>query len=175
MLKIRIPMTSLLLVLCGLAQPVREMPHQKKASYPDVVRDVLWWFPEDTETVTVARREFKAEEIDLHSPPGDLTHAFSLVSVSTFLALQDSKFYSQLHDQTVLLSVEGSRRFRAPTALGGMLYEGCTAIFFERGFTRIRESLSKSLQANANEIMEVVVIRCCDLMRSGKRINGKSM
>ncbi len=121
MLKIQISMASLLFVFCSLVRPEQKISDQNQLQYNDLVRDILEWFPEDTETITVAQGAFKAEELDLQSEPKDLTQAFRHISVSKFLTLQEGRFYRQIRGQTVLLSVEGSRRFREPTALGGML------------------------------------------------------
>lgn len=103
----------------------------------------------------VTQGPFKVVPVDQDSPPTDLTEALRLISFGPFRTIRDGKFYEQILGQTLLCSVDASRKFRPPTRLGGSLYEGCTVIQFEPAFTNIKESLTKSLQTNAKQIKDI--------------------
>lgn len=152
---LRVSIASLLFILCALTSPLRSGVHEKPSSSPDVLKDVLWWFPEDTETLMIARGPFKAEALEQDAPPKDLAQFFRRISFGPLMVMQDGKFYEQIQGQTILLAVEGSRRFRSPAALGVMLYEGCTAIYFESSFASIKESFVKSLRANSQTVQDI--------------------
>src|SRR5262245_59832083 len=84
-----------------------------------VAEDYLRWFPEDTETLVVTQGPFTipAEELN---PPYDLIQAFQYCGPGPIHVVQDGDFRRNLAGSTVLLSVEASRRFRAPSSLGSM-------------------------------------------------------
>jgi len=154
MLKILIPILISISISCCSSHQAPAVSTEDNVSLD--VQNILWWFPEDTETVTVARGPFKAEALDKNSWPIDLEKALCQISIAEFIYLNDSKFSKYVNGQTVLLSVEGSRKFRAPTALGGMPYEGCSVICFDAaGFVSQTKLLLQSLQAAARQTRNI--------------------
>jgi hypothetical protein len=106
------------------------------APYP--IEEVLWWLPEDTETVSVVRGPFKvsasAEPSESMSPADFVELALSQEPLGGLGVIKDGVFLKQFVGHTVSLCVEGGRRFRAPTSLGGMRFEGCDIIILQQDF-----------------------------------------
>jgi hypothetical protein len=120
----------------------------------DTLKMMLWWLPENTETVVVTRDPFKLSRIDPDSPSVELRQYFQYEPMG-YLPPKKEKFYDQFLGQTVLLAIDGSRHFRAPKNLGSMLYEGCQIIQFQEGFDASKEALVKLLKADAKEVREI--------------------
>lgn len=121
------------------------------AALSNDLEEALRWFPEDTETVIAARGPFNIPREVEESPQPQISDLMRLWSLAPLMTLQATRLSHKLTDQTVLLSIEGSRHFRAPKALGGMKYEGSHIVFFGSSFGALRESLLKSLASNAHE------------------------
>ena len=66
--------------------------------------------------------------------------------LTSFLSAEEAGL---LATKSVVLKVEGSRRFRSPTALGPMRYEGCLAIIFREGLGTTGDLLMASLRERA--------------------------
>jgi hypothetical protein len=69
-----------------------------------------------------------------------------------FYQIAAGRFYKQLIGHTVSFTVTGSRKFRAPTGLGGMLYEGCNVIVFQPGPGSVRDALIKQMASQAMKV-----------------------
>lgn len=152
--RILIPTLILVTILCypsHLSHPVFAGDNR----IPLDVQNILWWFPEDTETATVARGPFKVKVFDQPPDSVDLPEAFRQGATAGLLVLKRGKFSKYINGQTILLSVEGSRKFLPPTSLGGMRYEGCSVTCFDRDFESQRESLLKALQADAKQVKNI--------------------
>ena len=121
MLKVRL---SALLIVVGLLASITPSQAQQPSAKPSAAIDeLLWWFPVDTETV-VARQP--------QSPPRG-TPIDKLAEVDfEFDGFAHNKILTQnLIDIRVKASLEGARRFRAPSGLGGALFEGATLYLLE--------------------------------------------
>ena len=98
------------------------------------VDDVLWWLPEDTQTVSVARGPFQITALEA---PDDISFgdylkfALTVAPLANFVMIEDGMLAKPLLGKNVLFAVEGSRKFRPPKSLGGMLFEGCSITVFE--------------------------------------------
>lgn len=116
------------------SKPVGAVRESKSSA--DSIREVLWWLPEDTETVSVARGPFKVVKLGEPSEDMSPTDYIGLVlsqSPLGYLAMiNDGAFLKHFIGRTVSFSIEGSRRFRAPKSLGGMRFEGCSIIMLEQ-------------------------------------------
>lgn len=88
---------------------------------PRDVEEVLWWLPEDTETLVVYRKP---------------TSLRSLIPLGEGLQdeggpMEIEGLAGRLGERTVACLVEGARRFRAPHGLGLMPFEGAWVLVFE--------------------------------------------
>jgi hypothetical protein len=127
---------------------------------PRFLNDVLWWLPEDTEAVSVVRGPFKAT-VPLLGPPEDISAieyvdlALRNASVGCLQTIKRGRLYEPLVGRGVLFCVEGSRRFRPPTSLGGMLYEGCQIMVFQRGLGPLGDSLIRQMASSAKNVQSI--------------------
>lgn len=109
---------------------------KESKSSADSIREVLWWLPEDTETVSVARGPFKV--VQPGEPPEDMSPKDYIGLVLSQMPLgglgmaKDGAFLKLFIGRTVSFCVEGSRRFRAPKSLGVMRFEGCSIVVLEQ-------------------------------------------
>ena len=115
-------------------QPVGAVKESKSRAAS--VQEILWWLPEDTETVSIGRGPFKvvkpgkpSEDI---SPTDYVGYFLSQSHLGGLGITKDGAFMKHFIGRTVSFCVEGSRRFRAPTSLGGMRFEGCSIIVLEQ-------------------------------------------
>lgn len=126
----------------------------------DSVKKVLWWLPENTQTISVVRGPFKAiapisELPKRMSAIKQVDLALKMDHLGAFRTIREGRFYKHLIGRTVLFSMEGSRKFRAPTDLGEMLYEGCDVIVFQQGLGSVRDTLFKQMQNYGKLIPEI--------------------
>lgn len=125
----------------------------------DSINNVLWWLPEDTQTVSVARGPFKA--VAATEPPDDMPaiEKISLVlrmsSLKGLQTIKKGRFYKSFVGRSVLFTVEGSRRFRPPTELGDMLYEGCDITILQNGLGSARGALLRQMAAQAKQVQSM--------------------
>ena len=103
------------------------------------LEQVLWWLPEDTETVSVVRGPFKVaaplESSEGISPADYVGPALRQMALGGLGSIKEGAFLKQFIGCTVSLCVEGSRRFRPPTGFGGMRFEGCSITILKQDFT----------------------------------------
>jgi hypothetical protein len=114
------------------------------------VDKVLSWLPSDTETVVVARgpfvftsRERQETNQDRTISESDLAEMFEGLALGVF-RFKDDLLAARLNGKHVTLAVDGTRHFRAPARLGGMLYEGCTIAIFSENLSNDEQSLLRS-------------------------------
>ncbi len=106
---------------------------------PSGYEEILQWLPEDTETLFVKRGPYllMPAEADRKTSLDDLQFKLRILALGNLLAEE------ALWKNPIELSVEGSRRFRAPTHLGMMPYEGAEVIRFRDDLGPIMASLEK--------------------------------
>jgi hypothetical protein len=122
----------------------------------DSIDEMLWWLPEDTETVSVARGPFKARRNSANiSPSKYLDYALTASALALFHTIRGGRFYKSLVGSTVKFGVEGSRKYRAPTSLGGMRYEGCHITVFESGMVPSRSARISEMTQLANRVQTI--------------------
>jgi len=138
----------------------------------DSINDVLWWLPEDTQTVSVVRGPFKAiapiaeppednPTAPISEPPEDnpTTEQVSLVlqmhPLGGFEAIKKGRYYKPLVGRNVLFGVEASRKFRSPTGLGEMRYEGCDIVILQPGLGTARDALLKQMASQAKQVQTI--------------------
>ena len=112
------------------------------------VDEVLWWLPEDTETVIVARGPFTWKSVDGDTLPERLEPYFHEL-MFTAVTFGDRKSRELVIGSRVVLAVHSARNFRAPNSLGLGPYEGCDVIVFDSEFAKEREGLLKRFAARA--------------------------
>jgi len=154
----------LILTFNALCQPLIEGQRRRAGSGPGgavkesksgaaSVQEILWWLPEDTETVSVGRGPFKVmkpgEPTEDMSPKDYIGLALSQVPLGYLEIIKDGAFLKHFTGRTVSYYVEGSRRFRAPKSLGGMRFEGCSIVVLEQDLPE-RTALLNQMTSQAN-------------------------
>jgi hypothetical protein len=119
-----------------------------------VLESIFWWLPENTETLIVANGPFTIIDPDTNES-NDLKHSLEQASYGPLSIIQQGKLLKPILGQTVLLSVEGSRKFHPPADLGSMQYEGCHVLIFGQDFAAVRASFIKSLETQAKEVQKI--------------------
>ena len=101
------------------------------------LNQVLNWLPADTETVLGANGPFAWDPKTLSNAPPSQDHLTtaelemqSRMFPLTLLNFKNGGVGEFIRGKTVSLAIEGSRRFRPPSGLGLMRYEGCLVIVF---------------------------------------------
>jgi hypothetical protein len=101
-----------------------------------LVEQVLSWLPSDTETAMAANGPFPLPDLnpEENNPPSDgesseIVNIFKRIPAGLFGFKKGiiSKYFA---NGKVLLEVEGSRNFRAPSGLGGGPFQGCDIAVF---------------------------------------------
>jgi hypothetical protein len=120
------------------------------------VERVLWWLPEDAQTVFVMQRPFpipQSLEYPLHLEMG-----LALWATAPLLALSETepRYREQVVGQTVLLAVLGNKRFREPPSGEGIgPYEGCFVLLFDETFRPAGDALMAALETEAKQKLRI--------------------
>ncbi|MEW6209712.1 MAG: hypothetical protein AB1631_15190 [Acidobacteriota bacterium] len=121
------------------------------------INDVIWWLPENIQTVLVAQGPFKVVA-PISEPPENMDPIL-LVNLSLqafdFHNIKRGRYSRHLIGHTVSFSVDGSRKFRAPAGLGEMTFEGCQITVFQQGLGPLRQMLIKQMEAEAKKTQEI--------------------
>jgi hypothetical protein len=122
-------------ILIALA-PFYFAPSLAVAQQPNL-NQVLSWLPNDTETILGANGPFAwdPKALSNDSPSQERLSAKELEMQSRMFPLgllnfKSGGFEEFVKGKTVSLAIEGSRRFRPPSGLGLMRYEGCLVMIF---------------------------------------------
>jgi len=129
------------------------------------LRDVLSWFPPDTETIVGANGPFVMPDLRRIVEGPDNEHQFSRVieTQSRLLAmelatLKNGGLNEMLSGKMITLAIEGSRHFQAPAALGAMRFEGCDVIIpVGKQPVNVRTVFSKAKQQETIEGTAVAI------------------
>jgi hypothetical protein len=123
-------------ILAAVVVPFYFAPSPAAAQQPNL-NQVLSWLPVDTETVLGASGPFAWDPKALSDGPPSQERLTvtelemrSRIIPLTLLNFKSGGFGEFVKGKTVSLAIEGSRRFRAPQALGLMHYEGCLIMVF---------------------------------------------
>lgn len=120
---------------------------QQESTKPSpAIDELLWWLPTDTETVQVTQTPGRTRGLPVEaiSPPdgkielGDVGYKETLER--------------HLSTTRVKASLEGSRRFAAPSGLGGVLFEGANLLLLEKPFADEGKGLMAELQKQALKV-----------------------
>jgi hypothetical protein len=116
-----------------LGRPAYGRTDEKDSALPRLVDEVLWWLPEDTETVNVVH------SFEIPKGPGPSQRISLTQRVGCFARWamgsgrpELRKSWDGLVGQNVPLALEGARRFRDYREFGPMHYEGCHVFVFEK-------------------------------------------
>jgi hypothetical protein len=110
------------------------------------VDEFLWWLPSDTETLQVTSAGLKTDSPLVDSLPW--SHGEFRPQSAPMSALRDL-----VRPRRFRAVIEGARHFRAPTALGGSLYEGASIFVFDEPFEA--DALTAGLRASARRVETV--------------------
>jgi hypothetical protein len=119
-----------------------------------LAEDILWWFPQDTETVTAAGGPYPLT-VPGSKPRETLEQVLRGLPLLPLFAIRDGQFAKQLAGRSVLVAIEASRRFRSPRSLGLMPYEGCSVIMLQDELHRAQVSPTQWLRTHANKVQEI--------------------
>jgi hypothetical protein len=150
-------------VLMGLSVGVgaQTVSGLKPAESPLNIDTVLWWLPEDTETIFAAQGPFKLTPQDPRSQPGrSLQIILQTTNLSVLAGSEENARFKQVLGRTVLLAIEGSRHFRPPSGLGSTMFDGCEIIEFKGEPGQDSETLKKLIGrlAKRKEILNGVEV-----------------
>ena len=153
---------AVFLLLCAVSCVCQTSPKQPTASRKPLLDQALAWLPADTETIIGVNGPYPLPDLGAESQQND-TEEVELRStelelrVKTFalglLLLKNGGLQDFLKGKSVTLALEGSRRFRAPTQLGEMLYEGCLIARFSG--TLDHDSYMKSAASSAKRVESI--------------------
>jgi hypothetical protein len=121
---------------------------------PKPINEVLWWLPEDTEAVMVARGPFQITRFEKDDPPLEGAGVIEYhVHASFSLALHGlldeplkEKAAEMLFDRPVALAIQGSRRIR-PFVEGSMHLEGAWIVIFQDDLGKAGKSWLDGMRA----------------------------
>lgn len=133
-------------------EPEVTAPTSKQA---DRLSEVISWLPTDTETATVARGPFTVGDANFATGQSAAAALQQTFTQPLLAGLQNGKYASDLEGAQVGLVVEGARRFRQPTALGGFLFEGCRISIFEDDFAKKGDALFEKVFRDAKVTEEI--------------------
>ena len=142
-------LSSIALLALSVGAAAQAAPRQKPEKSPLDVDTVLWWLPGDTETVFVAQGPFRMMPRDPRLQPArSLQMILQATNLSALAGSEENRRFKQVLGRTVLLAVEGSRRFRPPSRLGSTLFEGCEIVQFKDepgdNGNRLKQSFERS-------------------------------
>jgi hypothetical protein len=137
-----------------------EKPFETITDHPKTdgvqIRDALNWLPPDCETLVLSRKRLKIPAPELKPPYQD-----GIFYLQTFYfgdVIQDS-----VGDNVLIFSLEGSRNFRSPAALGAAPYDGCHILVLEKPIDEL------SFPVNASSFSEEFIQGVTVFVRSEKR------
>lgn len=143
--RICLPLAASLLLLPHPLQTVAQTDNPEKAAKALTVDDVLWWLPEDTETILVAQGPFRLNAL----PESETPRLEPLLEWLPTAPLEGNAI-KQLSGRSVSFILEGSRHFRKPTSLGDFPYEGCHILVFQDDLDEEGEAILISLSKHAD-------------------------
>ena len=118
---------------------------------PKAVNDVLWWLPEDTQTVIVAQGPFKANAFDPEKKIDPPKLGYGSLLMATPGVELDPAILERLGNRTITVALEGSRRFRVPTHLGLMPFEGALILVYQDDLGADGKSLMDAVSKGATK------------------------
>ena len=152
-------------IACVQAQPSamgqgREHNHDDP-KLPAPIDDIIWWLPEDTQSILVARGPFRPKAIDpkqVFTPkPGEalgVEQAFQSLAVEPLLGpllgIVDS-----LTNRTATLALDASRGLLRPEDAGQMAYRGCHILLLQDDPGRSASSMVQSLRRGATKVEQL--------------------
>jgi hypothetical protein len=122
-------------------------------------KQMLSWFPANTETLLIARGPFalpnsQMDYTDRKTQAQDLRQAFHYLTVGLF-SLGNGGLQKRLEEKRILFAAEGSRAFRSPNELGEMPYEGCAIVIFADDLGETQETFMKTAVKSALRIDDI--------------------
>jgi uncharacterized protein (TIGR03067 family) len=121
---------------------------------PPAWEQLLWWLPEDTETVVVATG---LEIPRRNKGPKRTGESLRWLPAGPLLTVHDGFVGDRLVGQKTACAIEGSRRFKGPREVGESgHYEGCHILQFEPGAEDYVEQVFRSCMNLADQKFELV-------------------
>lgn len=117
---------------------------------PQRLKKMLNRLPVDTETLVVANGPFEFPDSSKENPSVDeMLSSLSLGLPSSEVLL------NHLKGQQIEIAIEGSRRFRSPSGLGMMPYEGCHLIQFKESSEDVLKQVMKACLERSEESLQL--------------------
>jgi hypothetical protein len=126
------------------------------------VEGVLAWLPSDTETLLVVNSPFRMSHLasdphnyEDHKVTTEELERYFEDLILGFFGSGKGLLEKHLEGKKVLFALEGSRRFRSPTSLGELLFEGATIAVFEDDLDDRRDAFMKDAANIAASIEQI--------------------
>ena len=126
-------------------------------------KELLWWLPADTETIEVAD---VSQELPNYDPAAEAEGKLQLherlrqglidFPLAQLAQVDHGTAYKILNRRKILLTLQGSRRFKPPRGLGEMPFEGCEIAVFETSLGEVGASFGEALGREAQRIEQIV-------------------
>jgi hypothetical protein len=147
MLKMR--PTALLVAATVLASLTPAQAQQQPSTKPSAAIDeLLWWLPIDTETVAARQPAARPRGTPIEKLLSEVDFDFDGFAHNKILA-------HNLTGIRVKASLEGARRFRAPSGLGGTLFDGATLYLLDKPLPAAGATLMAELAKEAQAVSRV--------------------
>ena len=117
------------------------------------LEQVLWWLPERSESLVVASETFTAAEFDRASS-NNLQGMLQALAIGPIGILRGGEIYKHLIGQRIVLSVTASRRFRAPSGLGAMPYDGCHILVMENDVLSFVDAIEDARATSSSFVLD---------------------
>jgi len=118
-------------------------------------KDMMWWFPADTESIVAAPGPFlipieanapseknEQEWFTKRASESEIRTVFEELSIELLFDLDLGK---ALRGKTVTYAMQGTRHFREPTHGGEVMeYEGCSVVVFERDLGGLESIIART-------------------------------
>ena len=126
-----------------------------KAELPPEVEKFLGWFPENTETIIVAKT-FRIQP-PLGKAEFDSNYIKSL-SLGDLPQLEEEAGFNQLVERNVVLAVNGGADFESVSAFGSLRYQGCSIVRLADPLPNAGRNLSDTLRKKAKQVRKIAGI-----------------
>ncbi len=162
--------TIILSLFCGTVtafQAPTTLPSDRKVDNAKLIEEILWWLPEDTETVIATNgpydvvrasvRDLERKDSSKKQITPELLEEFFRIGLP--FSNEEKRLDETLAGYRIQVTIEGSRAFRSPKRLGLMPFEGCRVIVFDRDVQEIQRNLLPELEQKTPTFLDLDGIR----------------
>ena len=122
---------------------------------PPHIERVLWWLPEDTQTLIVSQGPFAIAGPRGHVSNHDMRQMLPGISLGILFEAKNGAIGELIAGRKVSLWLEGSKEFRSPRGLGLMPFKGCGIVVLEEDLGEDGTGIMASLESKAKETLAI--------------------